>query len=102
MRRVPYSEREVACCTFIARFGEVQGIDVDVIAQIAPRSVASVKMKVSNIVAQLRERGLPSDLAQHSLSGLPTGEVGRNTHWHWIEPLTKLDRLQLERRCRMP
>jgi len=94
--RPPYSFKEVIGCLYVARFGESEKITLEAIRSLTPRSLPSVKMKVSNIVSQLQERSLPTHPSLSPLTGLTTGEKGRLTHWTWIQPHTSADRDELE------
>lgn len=94
--RQPYSFKEVAGCLYVARYGESMTVNIRLIAQIAPRSETSVKMKVENIVSQLHERGISVHGSFPPLTGKTTGEDGRLTNWKWIRPMVITGPKELE------
>ena len=78
-------------CTYIARFGKQHGIDEKTISEaFGLRNERSVRAKVRNIVAMLKEEGYSVGFSS-GLSGKPPGERGRRTHWNIVEGLVGLN-----------
>jgi hypothetical protein len=94
-----FSEREIVLCTYIAKFGEEPPITIAEVARIGGRSVASVKLKVENIVSMLDETASPGPRAFPALTGKPPGMQGRRTNWKWVGELAMLSKDQLRARC---
>src|SRR5688500_4096853 len=95
----PYTPKEVWKCLYVARFGEDEEISVQSIAAGSPHSEASVKMKVNNIVSQLKERDIPHTSEFAALTGRTTGESGRLTNWEWVLPLALCGQAELRILC---
>ena len=80
MARKLYTTDEIVLCTHIARFG--RGLFTEQkITDLENRSISSVKMKVQNIAAMLKEEGYKYNGDVSCLSGVTTGEQGRRTNW---------------------
>ncbi|MAZ73521.1 MAG: hypothetical protein CMC70_10285 [Flavobacteriaceae bacterium] len=86
MARKLFTKEEVVLCTYIARFGRSQFNESD-ISNLEKRSVSSIKMKVSNIAAMLKEEGFEINEEVSSLSGKPPGQKGRRTNWGIVSRL---------------
>lgn len=95
-----YTLDEVMLCTYAAMYNADDFGGLSAIHSITKRSVASIQMKISNIVAMLDEESIPRNRNLSALSGVPNGQSGRRTNWPWVEPLTRLPRQELLRRCR--
>ncbi|MCT8339150.1 hypothetical protein MG296_03715 [Flavobacteriaceae bacterium TK19130] len=98
MARKLYTKEEVILCTYIARFGRNQFDESD-ISKLESRSIASIKMKVMNIAAMLREEGFAISEDISSLSGKPSGQKGRRTNWDIVCNLQNCKRLELLEKC---
>lgn len=96
-----FTQEEIILCTYLAMYGAKDGITIAHIEKIAGRSLASIELKIRNIVAILDEEGVRRHSDIPPLSGVKTDEEGRRTNWDWIEPLTKLSKAQLFVRCRV-
>ena len=96
----PFTEEEIAFCTYVAMYGADDGIDAGDIETITGRNLASILLEIRNIVAMLDEKGVGRYSRLHPLSGATTEESGRRPHWDWVEPLTKLSKEDLLERCR--
>ncbi|HIB46890.1 MAG TPA: hypothetical protein EYN07_02305 [Flavobacteriaceae bacterium] len=98
MARKLFTKEEVVLCTYIARFGRSQFNESD-ISNLETRSVSSIKMKVSNIAAMLKEEGFEINEEVSILSGKPPGQKGRRTNWDIVSNLQKYNRQELLNRC---
>ncbi len=83
MNKKYYTEEEIMLCTYIALYGRNNFTEQE-ITKLQNRSLASVKMKVQNICAMLKEEGKKFS-SQCTLSGKPPGESGRRTNWKWVK-----------------
>jgi hypothetical protein len=70
------------------------------IESLTHRSLASIKMKIQNIVAMLDEAGIQRYSNESPLTGLPQGQSGRKTNWEIVEPLCKLSKQTFLQKCR--
>jgi hypothetical protein len=86
MPRKLYTKEEITLCIYIARFGRAQFDESD-IQHLENRSVASIKMKVSNIAAMLVEEGHDIHQDIPTLTGKTTGKKGRKTNWDIVSNL---------------
>jgi hypothetical protein len=93
-----YTENEIILCTFIARFG-IGLITEEMISDLENRSVASIKMKIQNIIYMLDEAGVPRDINGSPLSGMPPGKGGRWTNWDIVENLCTLSKKSFLKMC---
>ena len=99
MTRKPYTSEDIVLCTYIARY--CTGLLTESkVANYGGRSVASVTMKVQNIVAMLDEKGIERCPGIAPLAGLPQGETGRETNWSQVERLVTLDKADLWAQCK--
>jgi hypothetical protein len=98
MSKKLFTEAEIILCTYIARFGRTL-FNENRIASLEKRSIDSVKMKVANIAAVLKENGHAVAGEVSPLSGVTTGESGRSTNWELVEPLVFLEKQELKTRC---
>lgn len=98
MRKL-FTENEIVLCTYIARFGRGY-FNEKRITRLENRSEASVKMKVQNIAAMLKEEGFQHSPDVSALSGVTTGEEGRRTNWDVVAPLAGISREELKQKCK--
>jgi|TARA_R110000751_G_scaffold162275_1_gene268752 hypothetical protein len=98
MARKLFTKEEVVLCTYIARFGRSQFNESD-ISNLETRSVSSIKMKVSNIAAMLKEEGFEINEEVSSLSGKPPGQKGRRTNWDIVSRLIDYSRNEHFNEC---
>lgn len=91
MPRNLFTPDEVALCAYIAMHGR-EGISEDMVQEISNRSLASIKLKVQNIAAMLREEGYRCSPQVSSLTGLPAGKMGRSTNWDVVSTLPLKDK----------
>ena len=98
--RKPFTKGEIVVCTYIARFGH--GVfDEKSVTRLENRSESSVKMKVQNIAAMLKEEGYGYSPEVSPLSGVTTGEKGRRTNWDMVSSLVDLEKTDLKAKCKM-
>lgn len=90
---------EVVLCTYIAMHGRGE-ISENEVRRITNRSMASVRMKVQNIAAMLREEGYKCSPQISSLAGLPAGMKGRRTNWDVVRALPLKDKTGFLSLCR--
>jgi hypothetical protein len=86
-----FTHDEVVLCAYIAMHGR-GNITEDVVERIKHRSVGSIKMKVQNIAAMLREEGYGCSSQVPSLTGRPAGMKGRRTNWDVVRALPLKDK----------
>ena len=90
-RQNKYTKDEIILCTFIAMFGR-RYIDEKQIFDLEKcRSIASIKMKVSNIAAMLLDNKYEISEEISPLSGTPPGRPARKTNWDIVSKLAPLD-----------
>jgi hypothetical protein len=99
MSRKTYTENEIILCTFIARFGKKGLIAEEFISNLENRSVASIKLKIQNIIYMLDDEGVPRDPNGSPLSGMPPGKGGRRTNWDVVEKFCTLDEKSFSKKC---
>lgn len=99
MSRKPYTVDEVVLCTYIAMYGAGLLVEKKV-ASFGKRSEGSVKMKVQNIAAMLDEKGIDRHPSISPLSGVTTGESGRETDWELVQVLANLEKSELWTKCK--
>lgn len=97
MRKL-YTENEIIVCTYIARFGNDDFSEHDVV-KITNRSLSSIKMKVQNIAAMLNEAGAKTSDQVSKLTGLPQGQTGRKTNWNVVKQYQTLPKDEHRKRC---
>ena len=94
-----YTNEEIVLCTYLARYRT--GLLTEArVARYGERPVGSVIMKVQNIVAMLDEKGLERCPDITPLTGMTTGETGRETNWEQVEHLVSLDKADLWAECK--
>jgi hypothetical protein len=98
MSRRAYTENEIILCTFIARFGKGL-ITEEIISDLENRSVASIKMKIQNIIDMLDREGVPRNKNGSPLSGMPPGKSGRRTNWDVVKNLCTLSKKEFSKMC---
>lgn len=98
MRKL-FTEDEIVLCTYIARFGR-GFFNEKRISRLENRSESSVKMKVQNIAAMLKEEGFQHSPDVSPLSGVTTGGDGRRTNWGIVESVAEVSKDGLKQRCR--
>ena len=98
MRKL-FTENEIILCTYIARCGRGY-FNEKRVTRLENRSEASVKMKVQNIAAMLKEEGFQQRLDVSPLCGVTTGDEGRRTNWDVVAPLTEASNEDLKHRCK--
>jgi len=98
-----YCNDEIIVCTYIARFRQPSSEAVEMFSRLFPnRSAKSIRAKIGNIAAMLRDEGLPHSW-QSYLTGTTTGRSARRTNWEIVRPLTCLSEKDLlERIARVP
>lgn len=84
MPRKNYTVSEIVLCTYIALY-ESALISEKKIAKIGNRSERSVAMKIQNIAAMLDDNKIPRNSKISALTGLTTGESGRETDWPTVQ-----------------
>jgi len=94
MRGKKYTNNEITLCTYIALHEEGL-ITKETISRLENRSVASIKMKIQNIVDMLDRKGVSRNTTETPLSGMPPKQSGRWTNWDIVEPLCKLSKSEL-------
>ena len=99
MKGKSYTEEEIILCTYIALYGRRDFKEEDIVP-IERRSLSSIKMKVQNICAMLKEEGKSFSKECSPLSGKPRGEKGRRTNWEWVEKYEKMSKADLLSRCK--
>ncbi len=99
MKQKLFTENEIIVCTHIARFGYGY-YNEKRISKLENRSESSIKMKVQNIAAMLKEEGLPYDPEINCLSGVTRGASGRRTNWDTVGQLVNLTEKELRIMCR--
>lgn len=98
-KRSPFTREELILCIYAARYG-VQDIGgVATINGLRRRPLASIKMKIQNIVAMCAEEGLFHAADIRPLTGKPPGLVGRRTNWDLVAELSHLSREQHLQLC---
>jgi len=91
MARNLFTRDEVVLCAYVAMHGR-KDFSEDLVVRVTNRSLASVRMKIQNIAAMLREEGHKCSPEISSLTGLPTGFKGRRTNWDVVNALPLNDR----------
>jgi hypothetical protein len=99
MTRKPYTNEDIVLCTYIAMYCRGR-LTEEMVADYGGRSVASVRMKVQNIVAMLNEKGIERCPDIAPLSGKPPGETGRETNWKQVKHLASLKKTDLWVKCK--
>ena len=99
MARKLFTENEIVLCTYIARFGR-GFFNEKRMSRLENRSESSIKMKVQNIAAMLKEEGYEHSPEVSCLSGVTTGEQGRRTNWDIVRTLVSLDKQELKEQCK--
>lgn len=94
-----FTKQEIVLCTYIAKFGRGYFKEKKITC-LENRSEDSVKMKVQNIAAMLKERGVPHSPDVSALSGVTTGEKGRRTNWDIVEPITETSKEEHKQMCK--
>jgi len=94
-----FTKNEIVLCTYIARFGRDYFVE-RMVCRIENRSESSVKMKVQNIAAMLREENFPHSSEVAPLSGAPTGKEGRRTNWDIVKGLVNQEEPELRAMCK--
>lgn len=98
MRKL-FTENEIVLCTYIAKFGRGY-FNEKRITRLENRSEDSVKMKVQNIAAMLKEEGFSHSPDVSALSGVTTGEEGRRTNWDIVEPIAEISKEEHKQMCK--
>ena len=98
MRKL-FTEQEIILCAYIAKFGRGY-FNEKVVTRLENRSEASVKMKVQNIAAMLKEEGFQHSPDVSALSGVTTGEEGRRTNWDIVEQIAAISKEEHKQMCK--
>jgi hypothetical protein len=93
-----FTPDEITLCAYIAIYGR-SCFDEHKIVKITGRPLASIKMKVQNIAAMLREEQYECHSSISSLTGLPQGLSGRRTNWSTVHNLPLSDKAKFLARC---
>lgn len=99
-KRRAFTREELVLCIFAARYDIADIGGIDTIHSLQGRSLASIKMKIQNIVAMCDEEGISRNSNQNSLTGLPAGETGRRTNWDLVAQYASVSRDQHLKECR--
>ena len=94
-----FTDQEVILCTYIAKFGR-GFFNEKRITRLGNRSEDSVKMKVQNIAAMLKEEGFQHSPDVSALSGVTTGEEGRRTNWDIVKPIAGISKEEHKKMCK--
>lgn len=98
-----YQMEEIVLCTYAAWFDEKDFGGIDKIYNLyspPKRSLASIKMKISNIASMLDQEGIERHNNVPSLAGTINSEPGRKTDWPVVELLIKKTKEELLALCK--
>ena len=97
--RSGFSGAEIILCIYAAIYDANDYGGLKMVQSVANRSIASIRLKVHNIVAMLDEVGHDRNPNNSALTGLPTGRQGRRTNWDKVEEYLDVPRAAFLREC---
>lgn len=98
-KRSAFTRDELVLCVYAARYAIADIGGINAIHSLHSRSLASIRMKIQNIVAMCDEEGISRSEHQHALSGMPAGETGRRTNWELLSQYINMPQDQHLHEC---
>jgi predicted HNH restriction endonuclease len=99
--RKAFTHDELVLCVYAALYDINDFGGLDQIHRLQSRSVASIRMKIQNIVAMCDEAGVPRHNSENPLTGLPHGQAGRRTNWDMVSHYSGVSREQHLHECKL-
>ena len=90
--RNAFTREELVLCIYAALYDIDDFGGLNEIHSLHSRSVASIRMKIQNLVAMCDEAGVARHNSEHSLTGLPHGQKGRRTNWDLVSHYSSISR----------
>ena len=90
--RNAFTRGELVLCIYAALYDIDDFGGLNEIHSLHSRSVASIRMKIQNLVAMCDEAGVARHNSEHSLTGLPHGQKGRRTNWDLVSHYSSISR----------
>lgn len=98
--RNAFTREELVLCIYAAFYDIADFGGLDQIHALHSRSVASIRMKIQNLVAMCDEFGVTRHNSEHPLTGLPHGQTGRRTNWDLVSQYSGVSREDHLQECR--
>jgi predicted HNH restriction endonuclease len=90
--RKAFTHDELVLCTYAALYDINDFGGLDQIHRLQSRSVASIRMKIQNLVAMCDEAGVTRQNSENPLTGLLHEQVGRRTNWDLLSHYAEVSR----------
>lgn len=87
-----FTHDELVLCIYAALYDISDFGSLDQIHGLQSRSLASIRMKIQNLVAMCDEAGVARQNSEHPLTGLPHGQAGRRTNWAMVSHYSGVSR----------
>ena len=97
--RNAFTHDELVLCIYAALYDIADFGGLEQIHGIQSRSVASIRMKIQNLVAMCDEAGVTRQNSEHPLTGLPQGQTGRRTNWDVVSHYSGVSREDHLQQC---
>jgi predicted HNH restriction endonuclease len=97
--RTAFTQDELVLCVYAALYDLNDFGGLNLIHSLRSRSLASIRMKIQNLVAMCDEAGISRQNSENPLTGLPQGQTGRRTNWDVVSHYSAVSRADHLQQC---